>query len=616
MQKLEIIDKKQNLMEAEKKETTWTDKSGKKHPATQVKGDKYTGKEAEKDAKKKEVDENRFTSGIAQALLREFGIEEKVTLGTGAPVYNPATGVTAGANQGKTPNPWANDPAKSAAWASLSPEDQKWLGGADPTDKFILARAPNKGKSVTTSANTGVGNPGEEAAAMAAAGKTRSQTAPAAAVGAGQDAEMADLGAAMTANAAAAAPTAPDPTAQASRIADRMDAEAGANATGQAAPTAVAGGEKGSKPVGPTATTQEKMDRFVYLMKLKSAPAAPAAAPAPAAPVPTLEGQMYNLLSTLAQLSESVVLEALTPEEEKELQTIAPEVVGTVDGGAEGIPPEVAKAVAAYKSSGQAAQPSAPKAAYKGSTGAQEIQKLNPAVKDVNKISVGQKLKMPDGSEYTVKPGDTLDKIAKGVKAAPYKDPNNDKDLQQIGMPKPASGFGPTKAAAAGQDPSNPLNQKPGGQAAQPSAAAARDPNGAYRGDRTDVKPVVPAPSGQAAQPAGKVDLSVNNPAMNPANNAPLPVPGTATPGQLSPQQTLARQDIARAQAKAAQVAPSGTGSGTLQGGQAAQPAATDNQKKLDAMKSKYGTPGSTTRESVQSEDDLILARIKGVSIR
>ena len=125
MQKLEVIDKKQNLMEAEKKETTWTDKSGKKHPATQVKGDKYTGKEAEKEDKKKADEGISFTSGIAQALLREFGLEE-------APVTNP----------------WANDPAKSAAWTALSPQDQAWLGGADPTDPYILRRAPNKGKSV------------------------------------------------------------------------------------------------------------------------------------------------------------------------------------------------------------------------------------------------------------------------------------------------------------------------------------------------------------------------------------------------------------------------------------------------------------------------------------
>jgi len=43
-------------------------------------------------------------------------------------------------------NPWTNSPEKAAAWAKLSPEDQKWLGGADPTDPYILARAPNKGK--------------------------------------------------------------------------------------------------------------------------------------------------------------------------------------------------------------------------------------------------------------------------------------------------------------------------------------------------------------------------------------------------------------------------------------------------------------------------------------
>jgi hypothetical protein len=50
----EVDGKKYQVKEAsEKKETTWTDKSGKKHPATQVKGDKYTGKEAEKEDKKK-----------------------------------------------------------------------------------------------------------------------------------------------------------------------------------------------------------------------------------------------------------------------------------------------------------------------------------------------------------------------------------------------------------------------------------------------------------------------------------------------------------------------------------------------------------------------------------
>jgi hypothetical protein len=46
--------KKESVEEAaEKTATTWTDSKGNKHPATKVKGDKYTGKEAEKEDKKK-----------------------------------------------------------------------------------------------------------------------------------------------------------------------------------------------------------------------------------------------------------------------------------------------------------------------------------------------------------------------------------------------------------------------------------------------------------------------------------------------------------------------------------------------------------------------------------
>ena len=145
----------------------------------------------------KESAEPVFKSSIARGLVEEFGYElEEDT--PPAPVASP----------------WANDPAKDAAWKALSPEDQKWLGGADPTDQFILARAPNKGAPAkratgavlatptdpssgaesdamtaadqadadlgaamranaaggnSTSAATGVGNPGEEAAAQAAA---------------------------------------------------------------------------------------------------------------------------------------------------------------------------------------------------------------------------------------------------------------------------------------------------------------------------------------------------------------------------------------------------------------------------------------------------------------
>lgn len=60
---------------------------------------------------------------------------------TPAPAAAPAGGTASG-----SANPWeGKDPAKAAAWAKLSPEDQKWLGMADPTDTIILSRAPKKG---------------------------------------------------------------------------------------------------------------------------------------------------------------------------------------------------------------------------------------------------------------------------------------------------------------------------------------------------------------------------------------------------------------------------------------------------------------------------------------
>lgn len=64
-------------------------------------------------------------------------------------------------------NPWeGKDPAKAAAWSALSPQDQQWLGGADPTDTIILNRAPNKGKPVATAIP--VAEPAQTAATAAA----------------------------------------------------------------------------------------------------------------------------------------------------------------------------------------------------------------------------------------------------------------------------------------------------------------------------------------------------------------------------------------------------------------------------------------------------------------
>ena len=114
--KLEKIENKQILTESEdrpaakKKETTWTDKSGKQHPATRVQGSKSVAadKEADKDRKKhdKDLDESMFKTELGKSLVREFG-------------YN-----------------------LNEAEFKFSPEQEKWLGGSDRQDPYILARMP------------------------------------------------------------------------------------------------------------------------------------------------------------------------------------------------------------------------------------------------------------------------------------------------------------------------------------------------------------------------------------------------------------------------------------------------------------------------------------------
>lgn len=64
-----------------------------------------------------------------------------------------------------------------------------------------------------------------------------------------------------------------------------------------------------------------------------------------------------------------------------------------------------------------------PTSGYKGSKGSQAIQALNPEIKDVNKIRAGQEIKMPDGSTYTVKKGDALDRIARNAGLSPKTTP-------------------------------------------------------------------------------------------------------------------------------------------------------------------------------------------------
>ncbi len=67
---------------AEKTATTWTDMKGNKHPATKVKGDKYTGKEAEKEDKKSKKDESVTNSKkvVAESVEQKLTFKDMIKL--------------------------------------------------------------------------------------------------------------------------------------------------------------------------------------------------------------------------------------------------------------------------------------------------------------------------------------------------------------------------------------------------------------------------------------------------------------------------------------------------------------------------------------------------------
>lgn len=253
--------------------------------------------------------------------------------------------------------------------------------------------------------------------------------------------------------------------------------------------------------------------------------------------------------------------------------------------------------------------PAPAKTPYKGSAGSQEIQKLNPAIKDVNKIQVGQTLQMPDGSTYTVKPGDTLDKIAKGAKPAgdrvtttpPTKQQDRFDVPKQIGKAPPAA-----PAPATNPAPAAPFKKEL---------------------DQKDLDRIKQL-SGAPAKPADKVDLSVNNPAMNPVNNAP----GAAAPGGTTTTRT--NQSVTGTMKMGKPDGPITFNGKVVNPGQpeyaAASQALIQSQQKVSNFKSRNdqnveknlaasGAPVSAGApnvnradfESVRNEDDAILERIR-----
>ena len=125
-----------------------------------------------------------------------------------APAAAPAAAKPAGA-----PNPWeGKDPAKAAAWASMTPEDQKWLGGADPTDKFILARAPKKGAPAPAAAAPAAAADDRNEMDKASDAAAAQNAAQAATIASGQPDDATGVDAAVAAQAAA--PAAPTQAAQ------------------------------------------------------------------------------------------------------------------------------------------------------------------------------------------------------------------------------------------------------------------------------------------------------------------------------------------------------------------------------------------------------------------
>ena len=232
-----ILTEGEDRPDAKKTDTTWTDKSGKKHPATRVQGSKSVAadKDADKERKKndKSLDEMTLQSAIAQELLKEFNIAiEEEEIEEAAPIANPYTG------------------ADAAKFAAMSPQDQEWLtrdGGKPdisgqgltngPDFNAILARAPNKGRAVAAAPGGAVG----------AGTKPAEPAAP-------TDAEIAANNAALgnwtdqpDTGGAATKPAATDPAVTATReklkaLLDKLEKTGGVSGAATAAPAARAAG--------------------------------------------------------------------------------------------------------------------------------------------------------------------------------------------------------------------------------------------------------------------------------------------------------------------------------------------------------------------------------------
>jgi hypothetical protein len=221
-------------------------------------------------------------------------------------------------------NPWqATDPAKAAAWTALSPEDQKWLGNADPTDTIILARAPNKGKPTQNVAPTS--QQGQQLAAQTAGMDEPASGQAGVQGGSQQDNMLAAQTAGMDEPAAAttaAAPAAPAGGASAEGNAGEAEAKAAMAAKQPTAPTAptpptgqsatpapaaaagAAGGNRDAMPFGKAfADAKAKGEKeFTWKGKkyaVKTAAPKQAATPAKALPGKAVPGALTSMMGNI-----------------------------------------------------------------------------------------------------------------------------------------------------------------------------------------------------------------------------------------------------------------------------------------------------------------------------
>ena len=381
--KMDQIEGKKFLTESEKKDSTWTDMKGNKHTATKVKGKSYGNqpepKEVDDEGKSKKVKEGL---GIYESLMEEFNLKEEEF--------------------------------------QFSPEQEKWLGGANRQDPNIIARMP--GPKPPLSYFT---DPADQAIAKQLNFGQSNLNAVKGALGMqkGDEQTFADPSTAKPGQSAQPAASQADVrkvdnaiAAQAGQSAQPAANTDGAAEGGNTAATAAANAAQPAQSQGAVASPVKPQPQ-VTTTNLPAAPAAaaPAAAPAAAAGKKITWQTIYNANK---------------------------QVIGN-----------------------------------------------NP-----NLIKPGQKLKMPDGSTYTVKPGDNLSKIAKGAKPGQSAQPAANTDGAAEGGNTAA-----TAAANAAQQAATPA----------PSAAAVAAADGgkaAGMPDRTAADPeaqtFIPDTPTAAPQPA------------------------------------------------------------------------------------------------------------------